>query len=84
MIIIAEVGIGKIPDAQLVRGLFDLTPAESKIAQDIARGMNVPEISSTYSISPNTIKTQMKSIFLKTGVNRQSELSALLNGLPII
>lgn len=81
LIVITDVEIGKVPDAQLVRGLFDLTPAESKIAQEIARGLGIPEISNIYSTSNNTIKSQVKSIFDKTGVKKQSELSALLNGV---
>lgn len=84
LVVATHVEIGTVPDARLIRGLFDLTPAESHVARDIASGLSIPDIARRHALSPHTIRTQVKSVFAKTGVHRQSELSALLNGLPLL
>ncbi|MGF3025877.1 helix-turn-helix transcriptional regulator [Methylobacterium aquaticum] len=84
LMVVTTLAIGTAPDARLIRGLFDLTPAESKIARDIATGMSIPEIALRHGLSGHTVRTQVKAIFSKTGVHRQSELSALLNGIPLL
>ncbi len=67
------------PAAALAR-LFNLSNAEANLASELAKGASIDEASATLGISRNTARTQLKSIFLKTGINRQSDLiRALLN-----
>lgn len=67
------------PAAALGR-LFGLSAAEANLASELAKGASLDEASATLGISRNTARTQLKSIFLKTGINRQSDLiRALLN-----
>lgn len=74
----------RVPDAQLVQGLFDLTPAEARIARDVARGLNVPTVAEQTGLSPHTVRSQLHAVFAKTGTGRQSELAALLNGIVLL
>ena len=68
------------PGPELLQALFDLTPAESRIANMIAEGKSVEQIAGATGTSHNTIRTHLKSVFLKTGVQRQTELVRLLCG----
>jgi DNA-binding NarL/FixJ family response regulator len=61
-----------------LRQMFGLTTSEVAIAVALTSGHEVEEIARTRHVSPGTLRVQLKSIFLKTGVRRQSELVALL------
>lgn len=74
----------KLPGASLLRGLFDLTAAESRIVRGIAAGHSVEEIAQQHDISEATVRTQIKAVFAKTGVHRQAELVRLFSGLSLI
>jgi DNA-binding CsgD family transcriptional regulator len=70
-----------VPDADLLRLLFDLTPAEARLTRLIAQGHAVADASRCLAITEATARVHLKSIFLKTGVTRQAELVRLLMGL---
>jgi DNA-binding CsgD family transcriptional regulator len=67
------------PAPSLLQALFDLTPAEARTAGQITEGKSIEQISSATGISQNTIRTHLKSVFQKTGVERQAELVSLLS-----
>ncbi len=67
------------PDATLIQGLFDLTPAEARVAKAIAAGLQIREIAAIHEVSISTVQTQLKSVSAKTGTSRQSELVLLLS-----
>jgi DNA-binding CsgD family transcriptional regulator len=71
-----------LPDANLIRALFDLTPGEARVAREIARGSSIDEIASRSRVDRETVRSQLKSVFAKTGTHRQAEVAALLAGLP--
>lgn len=62
--------------------LFDLTPAEARVAALIAAGSGIAAAARATGIGRNTVKTHLARIFAKTGVRRQSELAALVGSLP--
>jgi DNA-binding CsgD family transcriptional regulator len=66
---------------ELVQSLFDLTPAEARVARELASGLTVDDIATAGGVSPNTIRTHVRGVLEKTGCNRQSEVVALLTGL---
>ncbi|HWP98081.1 MAG TPA: LuxR C-terminal-related transcriptional regulator [Syntrophomonadaceae bacterium] len=55
-----------------------LTERENEISKLVMQGLTNKEISKTLFISENTIKTQLKSIFEKVGVNSRSLLKHYL------
>ncbi|RJG07571.1 hypothetical protein D3870_17635 [Noviherbaspirillum cavernae] len=65
-----------------VRKLFGLTDAEARLAVGLCSGRTLDDIAHERTISPHTLKTQLKSIFAKTGTNRQTELVSLLLASP--
>lgn len=81
LVVVTTAEMDRLPSAGLVQGLFDLTPAEARVARDIARGFGVPEAAEQAGVSEGTVRSQLKAVFAKTGTSRQSELAALLNGI---
>jgi DNA-binding CsgD family transcriptional regulator len=69
-------------DIEVVRMLYGLTEAEARLAAGLARGKSVEEVCSFYQISYHTGRSQLKSIFSKTGVSRQNELVNLILSSP--
>lgn len=62
---------------KLLRKLFGLTPAESRLANALMKG-DLTSASEEFGISRNTARSQLQSIFSKTGTSKQGELIRLL------
>ncbi len=63
---------------EMVRRLFDLTPAESSLALALANGLTLDEAADELNIRKNTARAHLRSIFSKTGVTRQTTLVRVL------
>lgn len=68
----------KAPSGELLQALFDLTPAEAQVARAIVEGAGVDQIAQSRNIRPDTVRAELKSVFAKTGINRQADLVAIL------
>jgi DNA-binding CsgD family transcriptional regulator len=68
----------KRPPQELLRALYRLTPAECRVALLLGDGRAPREIANMVGVTDNTVRSQIKSIFSKTGVKRQGELIRLL------
>ncbi|RUY23822.1 helix-turn-helix transcriptional regulator, partial [Mesorhizobium sp. M7A.F.Ca.CA.001.13.2.1] len=79
VIMVTEVA-RRIPDGfeTHVRELFDLTPAEARLATALASGRSLKEAADTSNITVKTGRTYLERIFSKTRTRQQSELVALL------
>lgn len=71
-------------DGQMLRGWYDLTPAEARLAALLASGLSLHEIIERLGIAANTARTHLKSIFGKTETRRQGELIRLLLSNPTL
>lgn len=78
MLIVATVTALEMPSTGLLHGLFDLTPAETRIAQALVNGRRLGELASQTGVSVETLRTQLKSVMGKTGTRRQVDLVRLL------
>jgi len=58
--------------------VYSLTPSEAQVAISLANGHSIDDIAESSHHSAHTIRSQLKSVFRKTGVSRQSELIKLL------
>jgi DNA-binding CsgD family transcriptional regulator len=81
ILVVTEVGAVGPPDMRVLAGLFDMTPAEVRIAREIATGKSVEQIAAAGGNSTETVRTHLKRIMSKTGTRRQGELIQLLLGL---
>lgn len=66
------------PRADILRALFQLTPAEAALAQLLAEGFSLDEAGEQLGITRNTIKSRLRSVFDKTGTQRQAALVRVL------
>jgi DNA-binding CsgD family transcriptional regulator len=57
---------------------FKFTKREADIIDGLIQGKNNAQLASNLSLSENTIKTHIKSIYSKTGANNRTELTYLL------
>uniref|UniRef100_UPI002869EDB1 LuxR C-terminal-related transcriptional regulator n=1 Tax=Phenylobacterium sp. TaxID=1871053 RepID=UPI002869EDB1 len=64
-----------------VRDSFGLTPAETRLAARLKNGMTLKEAADDLSITVNTVRNQLRAVFDKMGLNRQSELVRALTQL---
>ena len=71
----------QIPSEALLSRIYNLTPAETRIAQGISRGDSLEEIAANLAIRISTARTQLASIFEKTNTRRQAKLVAILSHL---
>jgi LuxR family maltose regulon positive regulatory protein len=54
-------------------GLAELTPAEMRVLRLLPSHLSYPQIAAELIVSPNTIKTQVRSVFGKLGVSSRHE-----------
>jgi DNA-binding CsgD family transcriptional regulator len=57
---LTPVTLPQAPPVELVQSLFDLTPAEARVAGSLAVGKTVEDIATDGGISPNTIRTHVR------------------------
>jgi DNA-binding CsgD family transcriptional regulator/PAS domain-containing protein len=63
---------------EMVRRLFDLTPAEASLALSLANGLTLDEAADGLHIRKNTARAHLRAIFSKIGVTRQTTLVRVL------
>lgn len=81
LILILETGLS-LSSVQLLGKLYNLSPAELKIVSALLAGKSPEEYALEAGVSLNTVRTQIKTLYRKTGTSRQSELVALLSRTP--
>lgn len=77
VILIDPDDISRPPQAALQLA-FGLSEAEARLAARLASGEALETVTEQFGIAKETGRSQLKSIFAKTGVHRQAELVALL------
>lgn len=66
----------------LLRVLYGVTPAESRVADLLLQGLEVREISERLGTTLEATRFQVKQLLDKTDTRRQTELIRLMLGLP--
>lgn len=62
---------------EILRQVFDLTRREAEVMSLIGEGQPIHQIGVTLGIATETVRYHVKSVFMKTGTTRQSELVGL-------
>jgi DNA-binding CsgD family transcriptional regulator len=71
------------PPIDLLKIAYGMTSAESRIALLLADGISPRQISEKLGVSIHTVRTQIKSVYAKANVRRQSELVRVLLGADL-
>lgn len=82
LVVIGGTAKSDMPES-LLQQLFNLTAAEARLAQQLAKGQSLEDIVQTSGRSIHTLRTQTKSILAKTGINSQKALVALLHDMAL-
>ncbi|WP_438748954.1 helix-turn-helix transcriptional regulator [Pararhizobium sp. O133] len=61
-------------DLRVLKGLYDLTKGEARIAIEIQKGFALPEIAERMGVSYHTVRSVARTIYAKTGSSGQSDL----------
>lgn len=70
------------PPIDVCRSLFSLSTAEAALMAALARGTSVGEWAHLRNTSVATVRTQLRSLFDKTGTDSQARLVALVKAIP--
>jgi DNA-binding CsgD family transcriptional regulator len=81
LIVLASAGNVSIPGADLLRLMFDLTPAEARLTRSLLEGLTITDAARRHGVTTATARRQLASVFAKTGINRQGDLVRTLTGL---
>ena len=71
--VVAVQGRG-VPQADFLEDKFDLTPAEARLVVHLIAGASLRSCANALGIKYETVRSCLKSVFLKTATHRQAEL----------
>jgi DNA-binding NarL/FixJ family response regulator len=83
VLVLTPVTLPQAPPVELIQWLFDLTPAEARVARSLTAGETVEKIASIGGVSLNTVRTELHGALETTGCRRLAEVVALLGGVTL-
>lgn len=66
-------------DLNVMASRYELTAAEAEVTRLLAQGNSLATIAQTTGRTMATVRSHLKSVFMKTGTHRQVELVVLVN-----
>lgn len=72
------------PSAANLAALFDLSPAESRLAHALAGGISAESYAQQQQLSLATVRSQIRAILMKSGEDNLQSLLRLLAALPAV
>jgi DNA-binding CsgD family transcriptional regulator len=70
--------------AEWIMDAYRLTLAEARVALSVSSGASVAETAHRLNISPNTVKTHLRRVFVKTGASRQADLARIIASIGLL
>ena len=62
---------------------YRLSPGEARVCAGILKGLNLSEIADQAAVTRETVRSQLKSVFSKTGTSSQMDIIRLVAGLSL-
>jgi DNA-binding CsgD family transcriptional regulator len=78
ILFVADPEASQISTAEVLEGLYDLTPAEAELLRLLAEGHSLETVAGRRGVTINTARSQLKQVFSKTDTRRQGELVRLV------
>lgn len=82
--LIAPLDHRRTATARQLMELFGLSAAEARLARALCNGDSLDEYAQTQGVRLPTVRTQLRSIFVKTATERQAALVRLITGIPAV
>ena len=76
--------VRRVITVRQLMAFFRLSPAEARLARALATGESLEDYVAAEGVKLTTVKTQLRSIFTKTGTRRQATLVSLLSSIPVV
>jgi DNA-binding CsgD family transcriptional regulator len=71
-------------NAEWLKGLYDLSPTEARIAAQLSEGKSLEKIASQTGTAKETVRTHVKHLLQKTGFARQIDFVRAAGSLAAI
>lgn len=71
-------------DPELLRKTYGLTPAEIRVAVALCQEGDIEEVAAKIFVSVHTVKSQLKQVYQKTGVENRTRLTKLIVSLAAV
>jgi DNA-binding CsgD family transcriptional regulator len=81
LVVVTAVRVGPALSQEVLHGLFDLTPAECRLAAALVNGSSVTRAASEIGTTVKTARTYLERVFRKTGTHQQGQLVSLLKNI---
>lgn len=82
--LVAPLDRRRFATARQLMDMFGLSAAEARLARALCHGDSLEDYAADQGLKLPTVKTQLRSIFAKTGTERQASLIRLISGVPVI
>jgi DNA-binding CsgD family transcriptional regulator len=63
-----------LPEASRLVDLYGFTPAQARVARELAKGKSTKEVARTLDISPETVRTHTQDVYQKMRIHSQADL----------
>ncbi|WP_095089804.1 helix-turn-helix transcriptional regulator [Mesorhizobium sophorae] len=77
-VLLSDPEVQAAASTERLRALYKLSTTEARVAWLVMRSGSIGRAARALALSPETVRTHLKHIYAKTGVNRQSALALLL------
>jgi len=83
LVIIGDAAEALAVDEKALHDLFNLTQVEARLACALSAGHSIESAAALFGVQPETVRSELKSVFRKTSVNRQQDLVRLITSLSL-
>ncbi|WP_428928230.1 helix-turn-helix transcriptional regulator [Marinibacterium sp. SX1] len=80
---LSDQSLDRVRTEQRLAALYGLTAAERRLVMHVAEDRSLSDVSDLTGVSMHTLRSQLKSVYGKTGINRQSQLTGLVHRMAV-
>ena len=84
LVIVHDMASQSCANIEMLIAILGLTEAEAKLASALSAGHSIESSAALLGIRPATARSELKSVFRKTGVSRQQDLVRVLTALASV
>ena len=84
VLLLIDLDATPLPSTSCLEQIFGLTPAEARLTLLLVGGKTLNEVAEMLHVSVLTLRAQLKAVFEKTHMHRQSELVVLVSRLAAL